>query len=314
MRDDHRVPVVWVLLASVLFGTTGTARQLGLPDADPLTVGALRLAVGGLLLGLVAAPRILRLRGRGRPTGRVALLLVVGAAGVVAYQPTFFAGVGANGVPVGTLVALGSAPVFTGLLAWLLQRRRPSGRWFACTAVAVAGVVLLSGLLDGPGASVSVAGLLASLGAGIAYAVYTLAVKGLLDRGWDTAASVGAVFGLAGVISLVELPLIGGGLPTGAAALPAVAWLGVMTVTAAYLLFAKGLQRMPAATVATITLAEPVTAAVLGVLLLGATMSPQALVGAGLLVVALALLGLPGRRRRDRAAVPTGPAASSTSR
>lgn len=304
------MPVVWVLLASVLFGTTGTARQLGLPDADPLTVGALRLVVGGLLLGLVAAPRILRLRGR--PSSRVALLLVVGAAGVVAYQPAFFAGVGANGVPVGTLVALGSAPVFTGLLAWLLQRRRPSGRWFACTGIAVVGVVLLSGLLDGPAAAVSIGGLLASLGAGLAYAVYTLAVKGLLDRGWDTAASVGAVFGLAGVVSVIELPLLGG-FPSGPAAPPAVAWLGVMTVTAAYLLFAKGLQRLPASTVATITLAEPVTAAVLGVLLLGATMSPQALVGAALLVVALALLGVPARRR-GRAAVPVGPAATDSTR
>ena len=302
------MPVVWVLLASVLFGTTGTARQLGLPDADPLTVGALRLAVGGLLLGLVAAPRLIRLRGRGGSPGRVALLLAVGVLGVVAYQPTFFAGVGANGVPVGTLVALGSAPVFTGLLAWALQRRRPSGRWFACTAIAVVGVVLLSGLLDGPAAAVSVAGLLASLGAGLAYAVYTLAVKGLLDRGWDTAASVGAVFGAAGVVSVIELPLLGSGLPSGPGALPAVAWLGVMTVTVAYLLFARGLQRLPAATVATITLAEPVTAAVLGVLLLGETLSPQALVGAGLLVVALALLGLPSRRGRGRAAAPAGPA------
>jgi len=305
------VPVVWVLAASVLFGTTGTARQLGLPDADPAVVGALRLAVGGLLLGLLALPRLLRLRGSGaRTPGRVALLLAVGAAGVVAYQPTFFAGVGANSVPVGTLVALGSAPVFTGLLAWALQRRRPAGRWFACTAVAVLGVVLLSGLLDGAAArEVSVGGLLASLGAGLAYAVYTLAVKGLLDRGWDTAASVGAVFGLAGLLSVVELPLLGGGPPSSPAAVAAVVWLGVMTVTVAYLLFARGLQRLPAATVATITLAEPVTAAVLGVLLLGEAMSVHALVGAGLLVLALALLGLPGRRRRARGVVPAGAAA-----
>lgn len=305
------MPVVWVLAASVLFGTTGTARQLGLAAADPVTVGALRLTVGGLLLGLIAVPRLLRLhRSGGGASARVVLLLAVGAVGVVAYQPTFFAGVGANGVPVGTLVALGSAPVFTGLLAWALQRRRPSGRWFACTAVAVAGVVLLSGLVDGAAArAVSVPGLAASLGAGSAYAVYTLAVKGLLDRGWDTAASVGAVFGLAGAISAVELPLLGGAPPSAPGAPAAVAWLGVMTVTVAYLLFARGLQRLPAATVATVTLAEPVTAAVLGVLLLGEAMSVQALIGAGLLVLALALLGLPSRRR-DRAAVPTGPAAT----
>jgi len=48
-----------VLLAAVAFGTTGTARALG-PDASPVAVGAARVAVGAVLLALVAwrtAPR-----------------------------------------------------------------------------------------------------------------------------------------------------------------------------------------------------------------------------------------------------------------
>ncbi|MDH2443374.1 EamA family transporter [Amnibacterium sp. CER49] len=297
------MPVLLVLLASALFGTTGTTRALGLPDLDPVVTGALRIALGGLLLAVIA---LARRRPRlalppGRPVAWRALLLVAaGTAGVVVYQPAFFAGVRANGVAVGTLVALGSSPVFTGLWSWLALRRRPSSRWFLCTAIAVLGVVLLSGLLDGGASPVSPAGAVASLAAGVAYSTYTLGVKGLLDRGWSTTAAVGAVFGTAGVVSALELAVVGdGGITTGPQLL-AVLWLGVMTTTAAYLLFTRGLERLPAATVSTLTLAEPVVAAVLGVLVLGERLSAPAIVGGLLLLLALSLLALP----RAGAAVP----------
>ncbi len=296
-----------MLLASVLFGTTGTARALGLPATDPLVTGAARVAIGGLLLGLVALIRVLRRSRRpesGRaPRRRIVLLVAAGTAGVVAYQPAFFAGVRADGVAVGTLVALGSAPVFTGLLAWAWSGHRPDRRWFACTALDVTGVVLLSGLLDGSSATLSAAGVLASLAAGLAYAVYTLAIKGLLETGWSPVASVGVVFGVAGLVGVVELAAVGGGSLGGPRGLVAAAWLGVLTITVAYLLFASGLERLPAATVATLTLAEPVVAAALGVLVLGEHLSPVASAGAVVLMIALGLLALP-RPPRLRARSP----------
>ena len=300
------MPVLLVLLASALFGTTGTTRAIGLPTTDPIVTGALRIAVGGLLLAAVALarrPRPLHVALPSRSPG-VLLLVAAGAAGVLAYQPAFFAGVRSNGVAVGTLVALGSSPVFTGLWSWIALRRRPVPRWLGCTALAVVGVVLLSGLLDTGAAPVSAAGAGASLVAGAAYSTYTLAVKGLLDRGWSTTGAVGAVFGVAGAASLVELLVLGGGGITSGTQLLAVLWLGLLTTTAAYLLFTRGLERLPAATVSTLTLAEPVVAAVLGVLVLGERLSPPALAGGALLLLALTLLAAP-RFPRATEALPT---------
>jgi drug/metabolite transporter, DME family len=56
------VPRLYVLLAAVCFGTTGTAQALG-PAAAPVTVGAARIAIGGALLLLVARA------GAGGPAG-----------------------------------------------------------------------------------------------------------------------------------------------------------------------------------------------------------------------------------------------------
>src|SRR3954447_7310517 len=104
MSHRHATPRTDVLLAAVLFGTTGTAQALG-PSASPLTVGAVRIAVGAALLLLVQ-----RLAARGS-AGRWPLgPQLLGAIGVAGYQLCFFAAVKDTGVAVGTVVALGSAP------------------------------------------------------------------------------------------------------------------------------------------------------------------------------------------------------------
>ena len=56
---------------------------------------------------------------------RILALVTIGGLGVLAYQPTFFLGTRLNGVAIGTIVALGSAPMITGLLDWALRRRFP---------------------------------------------------------------------------------------------------------------------------------------------------------------------------------------------
>lgn len=316
--------VLAVLLASVCFGTTGTAQALG-PEADPASLGAARLVIGGGALGALALG--LRL-GRRRdadgtpvasPTGTPAvarrplvelLLVAAGAAGVLAYQPAFFAGTEANGVAVGTVVALGSAPVLTGALDWALSRRYPGHRWAIATAVATAGVAILAAAsgaasAGGAGPTAEPLGLLASLGAGASYAVYTLAAKALLDRGWSATGSMGALFG-AGAVFALPLLIAGdaswlarpGGLATAL-------WLGLVTVTLAYLLFGSGLTGLAPATVSTLTLAEPLTAGVLGVLVLGEVLPAGAVLGLAVLATGIVVLATGGTSRTR----PSAPAA-----
>src|SRR4051794_22030563 len=133
-----------VLLASLCFGTTGTAQALGPAGLSPAGVGAARILVGGALLVLVA------LLGNGL-RGLPRRPLILAALAVAAYQLAFFAAVADTGVAVGTIVALGSAPALAGALEWALHGRRPSSRWAGATAAATAGVALLA--LAGGGAA-----------------------------------------------------------------------------------------------------------------------------------------------------------------
>lgn len=291
---SHLTPrrgAVFVLGAAVLWGTTGTAQALGPAAATPETVGAIRLAIGGLALLAMALTRGALPSGRPWPV-RSTLLA---AAGMAAYQPLFFAGVSRIGVGVGTIVAIGSAPILAGVLGIPLLGERPSRRWGAATALAIAGCVFLLWPEDSP--QVHIGGLSLALGAGASYALYAVASKELLERhAADAVAAVVfslAALGLAPLLVLGDLSWLQ--QPRG--------WmvalhLGLIATTAAYWLFTRGLAAVPAASAVTLSLAEPLTAAALGIIALGERLPLTGLIGIGFLLVGLAILTV----RREGAA------------
>jgi len=281
-------PELMVLAAALLFGTTGTAQALGPDLASPATVGAARLVVGGAALALVAVASGGFSAGSGwlgsRPT-------VLAAAGVALYQVTFFAAVARTGVALGTVVALGSAPAATGVLALLLRRERPGPRWGLATVLAVAGCALI--VLPGEGAGADGLGVALALAAGASYALYTVASKEFLDAGAAPTAVMGAAFGLAALPAALLLALGDSAWLASASGLTLAAYLGLVPTAIAYVLFARGLRHLASARVATLTLAEPLTAALLGVLVLSERPTLLAAVGvlavlSGLVLVATA--------------------------
>ena len=282
-----------VLLAALCFGTTGTAQALGPDGIDPAAVGAARIACGGALLVVFA---LLVRRGRGSGSAWAGGAVLVGAAAVAAYQASFFAAVDDTGVAVGTIVALGSAPAITGALEWHLHGRRPPGRWAAATALACAGVALLA-LTGGYEAGISPLGVGLAVIAGGSYAAYTLASKRLLDDGHAPESVMAALFGLGAVALAPVLFVAERGPLTSASGLALVLFLGVVPTAVAYVLFARGLRGLQASQAATITLLEPVTAAALGVFVLGERVPGAGLVGAALVLSALLLLAMRPARR-----------------
>jgi len=279
MRDARAL--FMALGAAVLWGTTGTARALGPADAAPLAVGAARIAVGGTVLVAIALARGTLVR------AWPPLPATLSALAVAAYQLSFFEGVARAGVAVGTILAIGSAPAFAGLLAWLALGERPGTRWIVATAVAVAGIALLAS--PGSAATLDPLGVLLPLAAGASYAVYATATKRLLASA-DNVAVAAVAFG-GGAVLLIPVLLVADtrwlSEPRG---LGAVLWLGIAATAVAYLLFTRALTRLPVSYGATLSLAEPLTASLLGVLVLGERLGPAQLAGAALVAAGLAVL------------------------
>jgi DME family drug/metabolite transporter len=302
-------PRLCVLVAAVCFGTTGTAQALGPDDARAVAVGSGRIALGGALLAALAvlAGRRARAAGAVVPRAGAGVLLLAGAC-VAAYQLCFFAAVQKTGVAVGTVVAIGSGPAFAGALGWLVARENPGRRWAVATVLAGAGVSLL--VAGGSSASVSPLGVGLALGAGASYASYTVISKQLLRAGHTPETVMAAAFGTGGLLLVPVLVATAGPWLGTADGLAMVAFLAVVPTALAYVLFARGLRELTAGETATLTLAEPLTAALLGAVVLGER--PGIVAVAGAVLVLTGLLALAGRPQRPGTVAVTGPAPPDT--
>jgi drug/metabolite transporter, DME family len=280
-RPAGRGPAL-VLAAAALWGTTGTAQALGPEGITPVTVATVRMAGGATLLFVALV------RGAAAPLRSLPLLPLAGAVAAMALsQPLFFTGVARTGVAVGTIVTIGSGPILAGALAWAIRGERVGIRWAAATVVSVMGAVLL--VSGGRAAGVDLSGVGFALGAGLAWAVYLVAAKSLFER-HPPVFVAGVIFAWSAVVLAPWFVAADTAwLATGRGAAVAV-WLGLVATAASYVLFAIGLGRTAVAVAATLTLAEPLTAAVLGMTVLAEPFRVSTVVGIGLVAVGLLVL------------------------
>ncbi|AYF98970.1 DMT family transporter [Protaetiibacter intestinalis] len=279
-----------IVVAALLWGTTGTAASF-LPDAvSPLAVGAATMGVGGALLFATAPRASLGVLRDARARGWVLL----GAVGVFAYPLAFYSGMDLAGVAIGNVVALGSGPIVTGLLERIIERHPLSARWAAATALAVAGVVLLSTgrhpEASGAGEGGVLPGVLLGLVAGAAYGLYTYASARGIGAGRPSRAVMGAMFGCGAVLLLPVLLLTGAPLIAAPASLGIAAYLALGPMFVAYLLVGVALRTLRSSTVTTIALLEPVVATVLAVVVVGERLGALGWLGIAVILAGIALL------------------------
>jgi DME family drug/metabolite transporter len=250
--------------------------------------GAVRLAIGGSALLLFAASQrqLTGIKQMARwPT-------FLGAGSIAVYQLCFFAGVSLTGVAVGTIVAIGSAPILAGLLSWVIEKERPQNRWLIATLSAVLGCTLL--IAAGGSLTIHIGGIFLALGAGAAYAVYAHSSKVLLIN--QAPDLVTAVLFSMGALFLLPILFIGdlSWLQSSSGLIVAV-HLGLVATALAYILFTRGLQLVSVSAAVTLSLAEPLTASLLGIFLLDERLDLVGIIGITLVLVGFMLMILAPR-------------------
>jgi DME family drug/metabolite transporter len=286
-----------IAIAAASWGTTGATMTLLSREAaaSPLLVGWCRLAVAAPFLVVAAAlvARVGSRPARRRPWPSVADLPLCAALGLAmaAYQVCYFRAVTLVGVAVAALLAICSAPLLIAVLAAAFLRERLTPMVRLSLALAVAGTALL---VVGPRGLDDIAGhfglgALLALGAGVSYAVYAVAAKGLLARVAPLAVAA-VTFALAAL--LLAPALLAESAPARAvsAGWPLLLYLGVGPTAIAYALFTAGLGRVPATAAGIVSLLEPLTATTLGLWLFGERLGAVGALGAVLLLAALVIL------------------------
>ncbi len=275
-----------VIAAGMCWGTTGTIQAFAPEGASSLTVGSARVVFSGVILLLF----MLAKRGRALFAGGWSVRgVILAAAGLAAYQLTFFTAVRMTGVAVGTMVAIGAAPPVAGICGRLFFRERLSPRWYAATVLAVAGCVMLvlggnSGALE-----ISFLGVFLAFCAALSYALEGVGLRMIQKGPYDTIAVVSAVSGLMALPWLLTGDAAWMLEPRGALCM---ALLTFLSTVIPYTLFTIGVQNVELGVVYTLSLAEPLTAWFLSTVLLGERLSILGSIGVAVLFSGILLLAL----------------------
>ncbi|WP_240479383.1 DMT family transporter, partial [Delftia tsuruhatensis] len=201
---------------------------------------------------------------------------LLASMGIGGYSIFFYEGVTLTGVAVGTAVAIGSGPIWAGLMQALVLRAPLSALWWAGTLVSVAGGAAM--VMARGGATLSWSGLALCLLAGLSYAGYALINKRLVTHMSPRVVNFYVFTGAASMA--VPIALVQSGLPQWSlAAVLVVVYLGVVVSGLAHMLFSIGLRSISGPTGVTLSLIEPVAAFVLAVWVVGERQPLQSWLG-----------------------------------
>lgn len=273
-----------VAAAAVLWGTLGlAARRIFAAGLTPLEGAAWR-ATGAfallLLYCLVADRGALRISRRDLP-----LLAAYGAVSVAGFMTVYFTAIGLTTVATAA-VLLYTAPAWVVVLARAFFGEPMTPMKTAAVALAFAGCVLVIGAV-GPGAvRLTPGGLLAGLGAGLTYALYSIFGKTALRR-LSPMTTVVYTLGF-GALFLIGA---GGGLPSlPRASLGPLFYVIVFPTVLAYLLYIGGLRWVEAGRASVVATLEPVVAALGGAFLLREPFGIAQWIGAALVIGGVVLV------------------------
>jgi len=254
-------------LAPAIWGSTYYVTTQFLPDGYPVTMALLRALPAGLLLLLFARQL--------PPRGWLGRVLALGALNFAVFWCLLF--VTAYRLPGGVAATLGSLQA----LLVILLARGVLGTPIRTASVlaAMAGALGVAALVLGPGARLDPLGLLAGLGGAASMAAGTVLsrkwhppVPPLTFAAWQLTA--GGLL-LAPVAALLEPTLP----PLGLSNLAGLVWLGLIGAAATYWLWFRGITRIEPSAVSMLGMMSPVTAVLLGWLLLGEVLSPLQVAG-----------------------------------
>ncbi len=275
-------------LAPLTWGTTYLVATQLLPLKRPLLAAALRALPIGLLL--LAGTRRLP---RGRWWWRAGAL---GALNIGALFALLF--IAAERLPGGVAATAGAvSPLLVAALAWPVLGDRPTPRALVAGLAGLAGIALLVLRAD---ARLDALGVLAGLAGALSLASGTVLTK----RWGRPAATPLPAFTawqlVAGELLLAPLALLveGPPPPLGPRALLGFAYLGLVGTGAAYALWFRGIERMPAPAVALLALLSPIVATGAGFLVLRQTLTPPQAMGAALVLGSI-LAGQRAAARRN---------------
>ena len=276
-------------IAPMLWGTTYILTTQVLPPDRPYTAAVIRVLPAGLIL--LAWARSMPVRGWWLKLG------ILAALNIGIFQALLF--IAAYRLPGGLAAIFGALqPLITMALASLANRRSPGWRMISVALLGLPGMAML---LWAPGMQWDLTGVIAAFAG-----VCCVSAGAFLVRRWQPPMSVIALTGwqcaLGGLMLLPLALLLEPSLP--ALSLQQIAgysYLSGFGALLAYVLWIRGIQKLPLAASSSLALLSPVVATILGWVILDQKLAAPALTGMAIVLLSVYLV----QREAAKSIVPS---------
>lgn len=279
-----------VLSAAILWGTTGTAQTFIPTTVDPFFVSMLRLAIGGIIL-LMVLGLMRKLKFADWPWKKTLLT----AAFLAVFQYCFFSSVRLTGVAIGTVLSIGSAPIFAGLFESFVLKKPPSKKWMMATVLTIAGCAIL--FFNKELVVFSPLGAMFAIAAGLLFALYTLNNKRIVEEN-GALKTVAVVFTISAMMLLPFMFFFESNGILTKTGIFSILYIGVVTTAIGYVLYSVGLKNVTSSSATTIALAEPLTAAILSVVVVGEYLNASGWFGVFMILIGLVILSMKQKHKQ----------------
>ncbi|ATF17234.1 EamA family transporter [Phaeobacter gallaeciensis] len=280
--------LILTALAPVIWGSSYIVTTSLLPGQSPLLVALLRALPAGLLLMLMVRQL--------PPLSWVPRLLVLGALNFSIFWSLLF--VAAYRLPGGVAATLGAVqPLVVVFLSALMLKTPVRAAAVLAAGLSILGVALLvltpSAELDGIGVFAGLAGAIAMAAGVVLSRKWQPPVSLLTFTAWQLTAG-GLLLIPVTLWSLPAMPQLSGENLLG------LAYMSLIGGAATYVLWFRGIARLDPSVVSLLGVLSPLSAVILGWLILGEVLTAKQAIGAGLALFSLWLgqSGLRWRRRR----------------
>jgi DME family drug/metabolite transporter len=286
--DKKRITgMLFVMMASTCWGTTGILQAIAPAGTHPLSIGSIRVVIAGIAMLFYSVCRRKSIIRQFRIAPLIPLVITV--AGVMGYQFAFFSALKLTGVSIGSMIAIGAAPVIAGIFGFLFEGELLTRKWMLSTAVAISGCILMIGGGMSSPVRLHPLGIILAFTAAFSYATLGLGMKKLEKKltivETATVATIGSM-----IVGLPALLKYGWAWILTGRGMSVALTLGVFTEAIPMCLFAVGLRKVYLRDAYTLSLCEPLTACLLSALILGEKLGFIPLLGVFLIFCGILLL------------------------
>lgn len=281
-----------ILIAASEWGIIGIfTRALNEFGFDTIQITFIRSIITAVLMGVFLLTKdrsLLRIRLRD-----FRIFLGTGIVSIVFFNVCYFMAIQLTTLSAAS-VLLYTAPCFVMLMSALFFKEKITVQKLLALVIALPGCALASGFAGG---DISALALLTGLGAGIGYAAYSIFGKVALKK-YHTFTIIFYTFTVAtvGLLPFANIPHMVQILGFNGGAVMYSLGLGTISTFMPYLLYTFGLENIEAGKASVLAFAEPMVAAITGIIVFGEYLNFKIALGIDMIFLAIVLLNIKFKR------------------